>query len=59
MCGHGRHVWMCGLMVAGALILLAVSGNPAALAPAVGCVLMMVAMMAVMSGHDGGGGNKR
>ena len=58
MLKHGAHMWICGLMVAGALLVLAVSGNPAALLPAVGCVLMMVAMMAMMGGHGGGSGKE-
>lgn len=53
MLKHASHMWMCGAMVAFALIVLAVSGNPAALVPALGCVLMMVAMMAMMGGHGG------
>ena len=59
MLKHGAHMWMCGLMVAGALIMLAVSGNPAALLPALGCVLMMVAMMSMLGGHGGGSGKER
>jgi hypothetical protein len=46
-------MWMCGAMIALALVLLVVSGNPAALLPAIGCVLMMAAMMSMMGGHDG------
>jgi hypothetical protein len=50
---HGSHMWMCGAMIALALVLLVVSGNPAALLPAIGCVLMMAAMMSMMGGHGG------
>lgn len=55
---HGAHMWMCGVMVAFALIVLVVSGNPAALAPALMCVVMMVVMMSMMGGHGGGSNDK-
>lgn len=57
---HAAHMWMCGVMVAGALIALVVSGNAVALVPAIGCVLMMVVMMQMMggSGGDSGGGER-
>ena len=57
MRGHGAHMWMCAVMVAGALVVVAATGNPAALLPAVGCVLMMAVMMRMMGpagGHDHG-----
>jgi hypothetical protein len=45
-------MWMCGLMVAAALVFVVVTGSAVALVPAVGCVLMMVVMMSMMSGHS-------
>ena len=50
MRGHGMHMWICGAMVLGAVVLVAVTGSAAALLPAVGCVLMMVVMMRMMGG---------
>ncbi len=50
MRGHGMHMWMCGAMVFGALVVVAVTGSGYALLPAVGCVLMMVVMMRMMGG---------
>ena len=51
---HAAHMWMCGAMVAGALVIVAVTGSAAALLPAAGCVLMMGAMMWMMGGHGSG-----
>ena len=59
MLRHGGMMWMCGLMVAAALIVLAVSGNAGALLPAIGCMLMMVMMMSMMASHGGGSGKAR
>ena len=44
------HMGMCGAMVFGALVVVAVTGSGYALLPAVGCVLMMVVMMRMMGG---------
>ena len=46
-------MWMCGAMIAGAVVIVAVTGNPAAFLPVVGCVLMMVVMMQMMGGMGG------
>ena len=56
MRGHGAHMWMCGGMVAVALIAVLVTGSAAFLLPALGCVLIMGVMMYMMmgmGGHDG------
>lgn len=50
MRGHGMHMWMCGAMVLAALIAVAVTGSATAVLPAIGCVLMMAVMMAMMGG---------
>ena len=55
MRGHGVHMWMCGAMVVGALIIVLATGNALAFLPVIGCVLMMVVMMRMMAGmarHD-------
>jgi len=54
MRGHGMHMWMCGAMILGALVLVAVTGSAAALLPALGCVVMMVVMMRMMGGMGHG-----
>lgn len=53
MRGHRAHMWMCGVMVAGALIIVALTGSAAALLPALGCVVMMVVMMKAMGAMGG------
>lgn len=53
MRGHASHMWMCGAMIAGALVVVAVTGSTAVLLPAAGCVLMMLVMMQAM-GPTGG-----
>ena len=50
MRGHGTHMWICAAMIVGALAL--------ALAPLIGCVLMMVVMMRMMGGMSGPGDRK-
>ena len=50
MRGHGMHMWMCGAMILGAVVVVAITGSAVALLPAVGCVLMMVVMMRMMGG---------
>ena len=57
MRGHGTHMWMCGAMVVGALIVVLSTGNAFAFIPVMGCVLMMLVMMQMMGGM-GGGGNR-
>lgn len=56
MRGHGAHMWMCGVMIVGALIAVALTGNGAVLLPALGCVLMMAVMMKAMGSMRGDGG---
>ena len=50
MRGHGTHMWMCGAMVVGALLIVLTTGNALAFLPVIGCVLMMVVMMRMMGG---------
>ena len=57
MRGHGTHMWMCGAMVVGALIVVLSTGNAFAFIPVIGYVLMMLVMMQMMGGM-GGGGNR-
>jgi hypothetical protein len=56
MRGHGKHMWVCAAMVVVALIAVAVTGKGVYLLPALGCVLMMGAMMWMMGGMSGKGG---
>ena len=56
MRGHGMHMWMCGAMVLGAVVVVGLTGSAFALLPAIGCVLMMVVMMRMMGGMGGGDG---
>ena len=55
MRGHGMHMWMCGAMVLGALVVVGLTGSAFALLPAIGCVLMMVVMIRMMGGMGGDG----
>lgn len=56
---HGAHMWMCGAMVLGALLVVLITGKTAALLPAIGCVVMMVVMMQMMGGgSDRGSGDE-
>jgi hypothetical protein len=48
-------MWICGAMIVGALVVVLVTGSTAAFLPVIGCVLMMVAMMAMMGGMAGHG----
>ena len=59
MRGNAAHRWMCGAMIFAAVVIVAATGNPAALLPAVGCVLMMVVMMQMMGGMGGHGRDDR
>ena len=62
MRGHGAHIWMCAAAVAVALVLVLATGSGAwFVLPALGCALMMGAMMWMMiSGMGGrGGGSDR
>ena len=55
MRGHGAHIWMCVAVVAVALVLVLVSGSGTwFVLPALGCALMMGAMMWMMMGGRGG-----
>jgi hypothetical protein len=57
MRGHGTHIWMCAAMVVAALVLVFATGNGTwFLLPALGCALMMVAMVWMMTGGIGGRG---
>ena len=55
MRGHGKHMWMCGVMVLVALGFVVATGSAVFLVPVVGCVLMMGAMMWMMAGMGGKG----
>jgi NADH:ubiquinone oxidoreductase subunit 6 (subunit J) len=59
MRGHGAHIWMCGVMVVGAPVVVLATGNAYALLPVVGCVLMMAVMMQMMGGMGGHDHNDR
>jgi NADH:ubiquinone oxidoreductase subunit 6 (subunit J) len=48
MCGHGAHMWMCGAMIVGAVVIVLATGSPLAVLPVVGCILMLVVMMQMM-----------
>ena len=58
MRGHAAHMWMCGAMVVIALAAVLFTGNPLAFLPVIGCVLMMVVMMQLMTGWHGGGDDR-
>jgi hypothetical protein len=47
-------MWICGAMIAVALVVVAVTGNVFVLLPAIGCLAMMAMMMWMMMGHMGG-----
>ena len=53
MRGHGAHMWMCGAMIAVALVVVAATGNAFVLLPALGCLAMMAMMMWMMIGMSG------
>lgn len=53
---QGALMWMCGAIILAAVVIGAVTGSGFALLPAVACALMMVVMMSMMGGHDGGSG---
>ena len=62
MRGHGTHIWMCVALVVVALVLVLATGSGAYFVlPALGCMLMMGAMMWMMMGGMGGrgGGSNR
>jgi hypothetical protein len=54
MPGHGAHIWICGVIVLIALIVVVATGSALYLLPALGCALMMWMMMRGMGGHGGG-----
>ena len=54
MRGHGAHMWICGAMIAVALVVVAVTGNAFVLLPALGCLAMMGMMMWMMGSMMGG-----
>jgi hypothetical protein len=56
MRGHGAHVWMCAAMVVAALVIVLATGSALYIIPALGCMLMMGAMMWMMMGGMGGRG---
>ena len=58
MAKHASHMWICGAMIAVAVIAVALTGNAALLLPAVACVLMMGAMMWMMMRGMGGDSGK-
>lgn len=62
MRGHGAHVWICGAMIAVALVVVAATGNGFVLLPALGCLAMMAMMMwmmgSMMGGHAHGGSSE-
>ncbi len=43
-------MWICAAIVVAALVVAVTTGNAFALLPVIGCVLMMVVMMQMMSG---------
>jgi hypothetical protein len=52
---HAKHLLMCAPMILVVAVLLATGSSLAVLIPAVGCMVMMGAMMALMWGvarHD-------
>ena len=51
---HGAHMWICGAMIAVALVVVAVTGNAFVLLPALGCLAMMAMMMWMMGSMMGG-----
>ncbi len=53
MLKHTAHMWMCGAMVAAALVVLVVTGNVGVFVPAIACVLMMGLMMSMMGSQGG------
>ena len=53
MRGHGAHMWICGAMVAVALVVVATTGNAFVLLPALACMGMMAMMMWMMMGMGG------
>ena len=55
MRGHGAFMWMCGVMIVGAVVIALATGNGFAFVPVVGCILMMVVMMQLMAGMRGQG----
>ena len=56
MRGHGAHIWMCAAVLLAALVIVLATGNSLFIVPALGCMLMMGAMMWMMMGGMGGRG---
>ena len=61
MRGHGAHIWMCAAVLLAALVIVLATGNAFFIIPALGCMLMMGAMMWMMMGGmgDRGAGSDR
>ena len=59
MRGHGAHMWMCVGMAAVALVVVLATGSAFFIVPALGCMLMMGAMMWMMMAMGGHRGSDR
>ena len=59
MRGHGMLMWMCGAVVLVALVVVLSTGSAFPFLLVIGCVLMMGAMMVMMGGMSGRGGDRR
>jgi hypothetical protein len=59
MRGHGMLMWMCGAVVLVALVVVLATGSAFPFLLVIGCVLMMGAMMVMMGGMSGRGGDRR
>ena len=45
---HGVYMWLCATIVVGAVVLAVITESPLAVLPAIGCVVMIVAMIFMM-----------